>query len=66
MDQQAQESLNASYKFMHFDQLKIFKQKFLRAANTLVTRMYKSVFAIYCLFPCFNQFEHLSIFDKVY
>ena len=28
--------------------------------------MYKSVYSIYKLYPEFNGFEHLSIFDKVY
>ena len=29
-------------------------------------RMYKSVFALYTLFPDFNDFQQLSIFDKAY
>ena len=59
-------SFNCEYKFMSIDQLEIFKQQYFRSVNQLIMRMYKSVFAIYTLFPEFNDFSELSIFDKAY
>ena len=51
---------------MSIDQLEYFKEAYFKSINQLTLRMYKSVFAIYKLYPNFNAFEHLSIFDKVY
>ena len=51
---------------MSIDQLKVFKQEYFKSVNQLIGRMYKSIYTIYCLFPCFNEFEKGSIFDKVY
>ena len=51
---------------MHIDQLEFFKQHYGKSVSQLVMRMYKSVYSIYKLYPEFNGFEHLSIFDKVY
>lgn len=59
-------SLNVDYKFMHIDQLEFFKQQYYKSVNQVILRMYKSTFAIFKLYPEFNEFEHMSIFDKVY
>ena len=51
---------------MHINQLEYFKQNYIKSVSQLIMRMYKSVYSIYKLYPEFNAFEHLSIFDKVY
>jgi len=59
-------SFNHKYKFMSIDQLETFKEQYHRAVNQLITRMYKSVFAMYTLFPEFNDFQSAPFFDKAY
>ena len=62
------ESINKTYKFMTIDQLEVFKRQYLASVNQLILRMYKSIFAIFMLYPELNDFsspEH-SLFDKMY
>tara|TARA_B110000285_G_C15069476_1_gene587082 strand:- start:335 stop:724 length:390 start_codon:yes stop_codon:yes gene_type:complete len=64
----AYESINKTYKFMTIDQLEVFKRQYLASVNQLILRMYKSIFAIFMLYPELNDFsspEH-SLFDKMY
>ena len=59
-------SLNSTYKFMSLDSLQYFKKEYLKSVSTLILRMYKSIYAMYQLYPEANDFQTLSIFDKVY
>jgi len=62
------ESINKTYKFMTIDQLEVFKRQYIKSVNQLILRMYKSIFAIFMLYPELNDFsspEH-SLFDKMY
>lgn len=60
------QSVNNNYKFISIDELTIFRNQYSKSVNQLIQRMYKSIFGIYSMFPDFNNFEELSIFDKAY
>ena len=51
---------------MSIDSLETFKEEYYKSVNQLITRMYKSIFAINTLFPEFNSFQTMNIFDKAY
>jgi hypothetical protein len=51
---------------MSLDSLKFFKKQYLHSVNTLILRMYKSIYALFTLYPECNDFQALSIFDKGY
>lgn len=53
---------------MSIDQLQIFKRQYFKSVNQLILRIYKSIFALFLLYPELNDFaspEH-SLFDKMY
>ena len=61
-------SLNKTYKFMSIDHLQTFKRQYFKSVNQLILRIYKSIFALFLLYPELNDFasaEH-SLFDKMY
>ena len=55
-DLEPDKSLNEMYKFLCLDHLRYFKRQYFQSVNTLIMRMYKSTYALFQLYPEFNDF----------